>query len=588
MKAKKLMTGNEALALGVYEAGCQIAAGYPGTPSTEILENLAKYKGVYSQWSPNEKVAVEVVCGASAAGSRAIATMKVVGLNVAMDPLMNFAYMGVNGGLVIIVADDPGCSSSQNEQDNRLVAPFAKIPMLEPSDSQECKDFMRAAFEISEQFDVPVLLRVTTRVCHSKSLVEVGERTEIEVPPYVKTGKYCSQPALSRANHARLEDMLLSLEKYAETSPLNRVEQGKGSVGIITSGISYQHAKEVFGEDASYLKLGLTHRLPKELIRKFCKGVDTVYVIEENEPFLETAVRLLGINCIGKDKLPTVNELTPAIIRTCLLGQKPSPSPEIDAQAPPRPPVLCAGCPHRSIFYAVSRHKDIVVSNDIGCYTLGMVAPLNATDTIVCMGAGIATGIGLDKAFQYTGQKKKVFGFVGDSTFYHSGITGLVDAVWNKSNMVVCILDNSTTAMTGHQRNPGNGKTLLEEDSPKLDIYTIVRAVGVPEDHVLVVDAYDMKAIQAAVKTAKAAEGVFVIITKQPCALIKDVQKQRAGLHCTIDKEKCQHCKACLRIGCPAVIVSGEDMSIDALSCNGCSMCKQGCKFDAISLVGAK
>ena len=585
---KKLMTGNEAIARGAYEAGCHVAAGYPGTPSTEILENLSAYKEVYSQWSPNEKVALEVSCGASAAGARAISTMKVVGLNVAMDPLMTFSYMGVKGGLVIIVADDPGCSSSQNEQDNRLIAQIAKIPLVEPSDSQECKDFIKAAFEISEKFDIPVLFRVTTRVCHSKSLVELGERLEKSIAPYENTKKYCSGPALSRTNHQKIEKMLLELEDYSSVSPLNRIEWGDKSIGIITSGISYQHTKEVFEDNASYLKIGLSHRAPKKLIKEFCSQVGKVYVIEENEPFLENAVRLLGISCTGKDKLPLTFELSPEIIRSCLLGEKPKTVFVSEITPPPRPPVLCAGCPHRSIFYAVGKVENAVAANDIGCYTLGMVPPLGVTDTIICMGAGVSAGIGLERAFRISGQEKKVFGFVGDSTFFHSGITGLIDAVWNKRNLALCILDNSTTAMTGHQQHPGTGKTLMGEESRKIDIAAIVKAAGVEEDAIRIVDAYKLEEVQGAVREAAVFQGVFVIITKQPCALIKDVQKARAGLKCRILEEECRKCMGCMKIGCPAVINKNGTISIDESGCNGCSLCFQVCKFGAIEKAGEK
>jgi indolepyruvate ferredoxin oxidoreductase alpha subunit len=585
---KKLMTGNEAIARGAYEAGCHVAAGYPGTPSTEILENLAAYKEVYSQWSTNEKVALEISSGASAAGARAIATMKVVGLNVAMDPLMTFSYMGVKGGLVIIVADDPGCNSSQTEQDNRLVSSLAKIPLIEPSDSQECKDFLKAAFEISEKFDIPVLFRVTTCVCHSKSLVELGERTEKSIAPYENTKKYCSGPALSRVNHLKIEKMLLDLEEYSNTCDLNKIEWGDKSAGIITGGISYQHAKEVFGDRASYLKIGLSHRAPKKLIQEFCAQVGKVYVIEENEPFLENVVRLLGIACTGKDKLPLTFELSPEIIRSCLFDEKPASVFKSELAPPPRPPVLCAGCPHRSIFYAVSKVKNAVAANDIGCYTLGLVPPLSVTDTIICMGAGVSAGIGLDRVFKISGQDKKTFGFVGDSTFFHSGITGLIDAVWNNANLALCILDNSTTAMTGHQQHPGTGKTLMGEKSHKVDIAAIVKAAGVAQDAVRTVDAYNLAEVQAAVKDAAASQGVFVIITKQPCALMKDVRKARAGLKCRTITANCKKCMICTKIGCPAVINKDGVISIDEAGCNGCGLCYQVCKFSAIEKAGGK
>lgn len=584
---KKLMTGNEAIALGAYEGGCEIAAGYAGTPSTEILENLAKYKEVYSQWSPNEKVATEIVCGASAAGARSIATMKVVGLNVAMDPFMNFSYMGVNGGMVLVVADDPGCSSSQTEQDNRRIAPFAKIPMLEPSNSQECKEFMKLGFEISENFDIPLLYRVTTRVCHSKSIVEVGKREVNPIKEYEKTSKYVASPTLARKNHARIEEVLIKLKEYANECPVNKVEMNNTRIGIITSGMSYNHAKEVFGDDASYLKLGLTHPLPNKLIEEFSKKVDTLYVIEENEPYIEEGVKLLGIPCIGKEKLPILYELTPEIIKKSLLDENIKPAYEIENVAnPSRPPVLCAGCPHRSMFFEVSKYKDIVAANDIGCYTLGAVPPLGVTDTIFCMGAGITAGLGFEKVFAKTGQNKKVFGFMGDSTFFHSGITGLIDAVWNKSAMTICILDNRTTAMTGHQENPGTGKTLMGNEAPTIDILTIVKAVGVKEENIRVVDAYDLKAVEEAVKAGYESTEPFVILALRPCALIKEIQKERAHLKCEINQEKCKKCKKCMKIGCPAVILKDSVVSIDTANCNGCTMCKQVCPFDAIERVG--
>ena len=584
---KKLMTGNEALARGAYEAGCVIATAYPGTPSTEMLENIADYQEIYSQWSTNEKVAVEIACGASFGGVRALSAMKVVGLNVAMDPLMNSAYLGVGGGLVIVVADDPGCSSSQNEQDNRLVAPFAKLPLIEPSDSQECKDFIKYAFEISEEFDVPVLFRMTTRVCHSKTIVELGERKEIPVKEYKKTGKYLSSPELARKNHARLEKMLINLGEYANDSCLNEIEWGKNKeIGIITSGISYQHAKEVFGDSASYLKLGLSYPFPEKLVRRFANTVNKVYVIEENEPFLENNIKQMGIQCIGKGFIPATNELTPGIIKNKLLPQEAKEIYNIDSKVPNRPAVLCAGCPHRPIFYALSKCKDVVVSNDIGCYTLGMVAPLNVTDVLICMGAGITSGIGLEKSFVKSGQKKRVFGFIGDSTFFHSGITGLIDAVWNKSNMVICILDNSTTAMTGHQENPGTGHDLIGHDTPVLDIESVVKSAGVKDDHIRVVDAYDFIEIEKVVKEAYEAEELSVIITKRPCALMKEVQKQRRCLFCEVDQNQCKKCKACIKIGCPAITYKNDKIVISRDMCNGCGLCQAVCKLNAIAKVG--
>ncbi|MGI6679529.1 MAG: indolepyruvate ferredoxin oxidoreductase subunit alpha [Dehalobacterium sp.] len=584
---KKIMSGNEAIARGAYEAGCLVAAAYPGTPSTEILENIAQYQEIYAEWAPNEKVAVEVVCGSSIGGARSLAAMKHVGLNVAADPLFTIAYEGVNGGLVLVSADDPGAHSSQNEQDNRLYAPFAKVAMVEPSDSQECKDFVKEAFTISEKFDTPVLFRVTTRVCHSKSLVELADRVEVGVKDYEKNiKKYIMVPAHSRVKHFEVEERLLALQAYSNRSPLNRIEWGKKKIGIITSGISYQHAKEVFGDKASYLKIGFSHPLPDQMIKNFAKAVDRLYVIEEGEPYIENAVRALGIDCIGKEFIPRCGELTPQMIRQALLPAEKRTAYTTDLTVPGRPPVLCAGCPHRGIFYAVSKYKDVVATGDIGCYTLGMAPPLNVTDVVICMGAGISAGLGFKRAAMQGGRADKVFGFIGDSTFFHSGITGLIDAVYNQTPMVMVILDNSITAMTGHQENPGTGKTLQGNPAPVIDIEGLVKAVGIEEKNIRVVDPYDLTATRKAVQEAYEATEPFVIITKQPCALLKPVQKKRAHLHCVIDQEKCTRCKACLRIGCPAISYKNNQMIIDQASCNGCTLCRQVCKFDAIEKVG--
>ncbi len=585
-ETRRLMTGNEAIARGAFEAGCVVATSYPGTPGTEILENLATYPEVYCEWSSNEKVAVEVACGASAVGSRALSAMKVVGLNVAMDPLMTFSYLGATGGLVIVVADDPGCSSSQTEQDNRLIAPFAKIPLFEPSDSQECKDYVKQAFELSEQYGIPVLLRITTRISHTKGVVILGQRMEFPPKAYVKTGNYLSTPALARKNHARLEEKLLQLEEYSNRCPQNSIEWNGGEIGVVTSGISYQHAKDVFEDGVSYLKLGLTHPPPRELIREFAAKVKNIYVIEENEPYLENQLKLLGIACIGKERLPKLYELSPEIIRNAFLSAAENKTYHVDIKAPERPPVLCPGCPHRTIFYAVSRYKDVVAANDIGCYTLGMMPPLNVTDTLICMGAGISAGIGIEKSFRKSGQKKKVFGFIGDSTFFHSGITGLIDAVWNKSSIAICILDNGTTAMTGHQAHPGTGKTITGENAPLLDIEKIVKAAGVKDENVRVVDAYNLREVEEAVKAAHDAEEVFVIIARQPCPLLKEVRKKRGNAVYQVQQDKCVHCKMCLGLGCPAIVLKEKEVSINREMCNACGLCWQVCKFDAIVRVG--
>lgn len=581
------MTGNEAIARGAYEAGCTVAAAYPGTPSTEILENLSLYKEIHSQWSVNEKVALEVTSGASIAGARALAAMKHVGLNVAADPLFTMAYEGVNGGLVIVSADDPGLHSSQNEQDNRYYAPHAKVAMIEPSDSQECLDYVKYAFKLSETFDTPVLFRVTTRICHSKSLVKLGEREEVGIREYKKdVKKYAMIPAFARERHRIVEQKLQELRRYANTTPLNRIEEGSKKIGIITSGIAYQHAREVMGSKASYLKIGLTYPLPEKLIREFATGVDKLYIIEENEPYLETFVKSLGIPCIGKEAFPLLGELDPQIVAEALCPHSSRESYTVDIDVPSRPPVLCAGCPHRAVFHTLKKYKDIVVTGDIGCYSLGVMPPLDVLDTIICMGAGISAGIGFEKAFLQGKTPKKVFGCMGDSTFFHSGITSLIDAVYNQSNMVILLLDNRTTAMTGHQQNPGTGKTLSGEVVPIVDIENIVKAVGVREQNIAIIDPYDLAQTEEAIQRAYEAKEPFVIIAKQPCVLIKEVQKSRAHLRCTVDQEKCRLCQVCMKIGCPAISVKGGGIVIDQVSCKGCTLCMQVCRFGAIERIG--
>jgi indolepyruvate ferredoxin oxidoreductase alpha subunit len=585
---KKLLTGNEAIARGAYEAGCLIACAYPGTPSTEILENVSQYEEIRSEWSTNEKVALEVASGASIAGARSLVAMKHVGLNVAADPMFTMAYEGVNGGLVIITADEPGMHSSQNEQDNRLYAPHAKVAMVEPADSKECKDFIKHAFEISETYDTPVIFRVTTRVCHSKGIVELEERKEADIKEYTKDiKKYIMVPANSKVKHIEIEnERLPRLREYSNTTPLNRIEWGDKKVGIITNGISYFHAKEVFGDKASYLKIGFSYPLPDRLIKEFADEVETLYVIEENDPYIESFVKAMGIECIGKELIPICGELSPGIIRQFIFKEEEKESYEVDTNVPARPPALCAGCPHRGIFYSVSKYKDKIIStSDIGCYTLGMAPPLGVGDISICMGAGITAGIGFDRVNQMADRDKKVFGFIGDSTFFHSGITGLIDAVYNGTNMVIVILDNRITAMTGHQENPGTGKNIVGQETPMVDIESIVKAVGVKEENIRVIDPYKLDETNKAVKEAYESEELFVIITKQPCALIKDIQRERRGLHCEIDQDKCRKCKTCLRIGCPAISFKDNVVSIDN-QCNGCTVCLQVCPFNAIEFNG--
>ncbi|HAJ93711.1 MAG TPA: indolepyruvate ferredoxin oxidoreductase subunit alpha [Synergistaceae bacterium] len=582
---KKIMTGNEAIAQGAWEAGLHVAAAYPGTPSTEILENLSTYKDVYSEWSTNEKVALEVAAGASMAGGRALAAMKHVGLNVAADPLFTLAYTGVNGGLVVVTADDPGLFSSQNEQDNRYYASHAKLAMLEPSDSQECLDFVKEAFDISEKFDTPVLFRVTTRICHSKTLVETSARKEVPVKPYAKdVSKYVMAPASAKKRKYVMEDRIAAMKKFSENTPLNRIEDGPKKIGIITSGISYNHAKEVFGDEVSYLKLGFTWPLPEKLIRKFAGMVETLYVIEENEPYIEDFVKIMGIQCTGREKLPWVDELTPEIIRRAFFpGSEEQGGYAIDAEVPPRPPVLCAGCTHRGFFYEVGKYKDIVVTGDIGCYTLGIVPPLSVTDSVICMGASVSGGVGFSKAVEKAGRKEKVFAVIGDSTFFHSGITGLIDAVVNKAPIVINILDNRITAMTGHQENPGTGRTLMGEATHQVDLKSLCMACGVKEENIRLIDPYDLTATKEAVRAGYESSEPFVIITTSPCALIKDVIKARTNMKCVIDQDKCIKCKMCMKAGCPALNFRDGIVFIDRASCNGCGICLQICPKNAIS-----
>lgn len=585
---KQLLTGNEAIARGLYEAGVTVAAAYPGTPSTEIMENVAKYKEISCRWSPNEKVAVEVAGAASLAGARAFASMKHVGLNVAADPMMTLAYEGVNGGLVILTADDPGMHSSQNEQDNRNFSIFGKLMCIEPSDSQECLDYIKIAYELSEKFDLVCLFRMSTRVCHSKGIVTLGERKEVGVKEYVKNVKKTIMvPAHSKPRHVEVEKIFATMEEeYSYSSPLNQIEYNSKKIGVIASGISYQHAKDVFGKDASYLHIGLLNPISRKLIKEFADEVEELYIIEEGEPFIENQVRIMGIPCKGKDVVPRCGELNTRIIGKAF-GVKRYVEEDLyqpAIKAPARPPVLCAGCPHRGFFFELGKLKNVMVAGDIGCYTLGMAAPLSAVDSVICMGGGFSGATGFDEANKMGHRDDvKVFGCVGDSTFFHSGITSLVDAVYNKSNAVYCILNNSITAMTGHQENPGTGKTITGEITEAIDPLAIVRSLGIPEDHIRVVDPLNLEETRAAVKDAYESTGVFVIMTKSPCALIKEVQKANAGKHVKCDPDKCKSCKACLKIGCPAVAL-GKDgkIRIDNAQCNGCGICAQVCKFGAL------
>lgn len=582
---EQLLTGNEAVARGAFEAGCVVGTGYPGTPSTEIIENLSRHTHIDCEWSINEKVALEVAVGASIAGCRAIVAMKHVGLNVAADPLFAAAYQGVNGGLVVVSADDPGFHSSQNEQDNRNYAPHAKVILLEPSDSQECLEFTRAAFALSERFDSPVLLRLTTRLCHSRTLVRIGEPETPAVREYHRdTGKHVPLPTNALRLHQRLEGRLRDVAEYAESCPFNAIEWGDDRIGIITSGISYQYAREAMGEEASYLKLGLTHPLPEGLIRHFASRVRELYVVEENDPYLERQVRALGIACRGKPMIPPCGELDSRLVRRALAGADEKVLGLADLDLPSREPVLCPGCPHRAIFYALGKLQDIVLANDYGCYTLGMSLPVSVTDTCLCMGGGLTVASGFDKAKRLAGRKGRIFGVMGDSTFFHSGITGLVNAVHNGSSIALILLDNGVTAMTGHQANPGTGVALRNPVARRVDIGAIVRACGVDDSHLRLVDPLDLSATESALEAAYRDDGLFVIIASSHCVLRRDAADVPAY---EVRPDACGGCGDCIMTGCPAIRRDGAGVFIDAASCSGCGLCAQVCSFNAIRRSGA-
>ncbi len=577
---KHLMTGNEAIARGAYEAGVRVCSAYPGTPSTEIFENLPQYKdSLYCEWAPNEKVAAEVAYGASIGGVRSLCAMKHVGVNVAADPIFTAAYNGVGKGFVIVSADDPSMHSSQNEQDNRHYARAAKIAMVEPADSQECLDFTKAAYEISEKFDVPVLLRTTTRVSHSKSLVTPGERTEHPTEEYARNiRKFVSTPANAYGNHPKLEANLRALEEYGCTSPLNRVEMNGTKIGVITASIAYHHAKDAFPADASFLKLGLTFPLPMALIRDFASKVEKLYIIEELDGYMEQEIKAAGIPCVGKELLGNMYELNPQIIEEKVFGKKPE-FKELAVKAAPRPPALCAGCPHRGFYYVISKQKNAVVSSDIGCYTLGCAQPFNAVDSVVCMGGGFSVGMGISKALEAKGEQKKVFGVLGDSTFFHSGMTGAAEIVYNNGNIIPVVLDNHITGMTGHQDNPGTGHNLQGEMAASIKIEKVLEAYGY--ENIYIVDPLDLKAMEDAVKGAMASEKRSAIITRRPCLLIKRIKHDIAL--CVTDEDKCIGCKKCLKVGCPALMIKDGKCKIDANQCVGCTVCAQVCPVGAIS-----
>lgn len=571
---KKIMLGNEAIARGAYEAGVKVSAAYPGTPSTEISENLVKYEEIYAEWSPNEKVAMEVAIGASISGVRAMASMKHVGVNVASDPLYTVSYCGVNGGLVLVAADDPGLYSSQNEQDSRCVARAALIPVIEPSDSQEAKDFTKVAFEISEKYDTPVMVRTTTRLSHSQGPVTLEPREEREDKPYERdASKYVMMPGNAKGRHVYVEQRMKALAEDGCTFSINRMELNDTSVGFITSGIPYQYVKEAC-PDASVLKLGMVHPLPRKMIEEFASKVDKLYIFEELEPVIEEQVKSWGIEAVGKEIFTVQGEYNANMLRKAVLSESPECRPPQDV--PARPPILCPGCPHRSVF-SVLKKLNIHAAGDIGCYTLGAVAPLNVIDTTICMGASISSLHGMEKA---KGREyiKNWVAVIGDSTFLHTGVNSLMNMVYNQGTGTVMILDNSTTGMTGHQDHAATGKTLKGEVVPAINLYQLCKSMGI--EHVTEVDAFNLAELERVVKEETAREAVSVIITKSPCALLKGVSFPNV---CRALPENCKKCGVCLRPGCPALTKNADGtVSIDETMCNGCGLCMQLCKFGAI------
>lgn len=572
--SKQLLIGNEAVARGLYEAGLHVASSYPGTPSTEITECIAKYDDVYSEWAPNEKVAMEVAAGAAIAGARSFCAMKHVGLNVAADPLFTASYTGINAGMVIAVADDPGMHSSQNEQDSRHYAKASKVMMLEPSDSEECLQYAKLAFALSEQFDTPVILRLTTRVAHSRSLVNVGERDDQGLKEYKKDPmKYVMMPGMAIKKHIVVEQRVLDQIAWAETAEINTVEYNSTEIGVITSGISYQYAKEALGENASYLKLGCVYPLPVEKIKDFAGKCKKVYVLEELDPFIEEHCKQNGIDVIGKEAFTLQGEYSQSLIAKVILGKEDA-FLNTDLDIPARPPVLCAGCPHRGLYYALKK-LNVTVSGDIGCYTLGALAPLGMMDTCICMGASVSALHGRNKADAENA--KKSVAVIGDSTFMHSGVTGLINIAYNQSNSTVIILDNSITGMTGHQDNPTTGKTIKGDPTTAVSLELLAKAVGI--DRVRVIDPYNLAECEQVIREEVEADAPSVIISRRPCALLKYVKHNPPM---KVNPEKCVGCKMCMKIGCPAISIKDKKSVIDFTQCVGCAVCSQLCKFDAI------
>ena len=573
---KKLMLGNEAVARGLYEAGVKVASSYPGTPSTEITESAATYDEIRCEWAPNEKVSAEAAAGASFAGARSFCGMKHVGLNVAADPFFTMSYIGVNGGMMLAVADDPGMHSSQNEQDSRHYARAAKVPMLEPADSSECKEYTKLAYELSEEYDTPVVLRLTMRIAHSRSLVELDEREEFPLKEYKKNPqKNVMLPAFAKGRHEFVEQRTERLIELAESDKINKVELNEGAkIGVIAAGDCYQYAKEAFGENASYLKLGMVYPLPEKLICDFAAKVDKLYVIEELDDFIEAHCRKLGLNPIGKEIFSLCGEFSQKTVKELVLGKK-AEIVSVDEDIPVRPPVMCCGCPHRGLFYALKK-LNVYVSGDIGCYTLGATAPLSMMDTCVCMGASVSALHGYNLAKGEDGEKNSV-AVIGDSTFIHSGITGLIDIAYNATNSVVVVLDNSITGMTGHQQNPTTGYNIKGDPAAAVNLETLCHAVGIP--NVVVCDPYNLDETINTIKEQLNTPGPSVVISRRPCALLKYVKHKPA---LKIDKDKCIGCKKCLSIGCPAISIRNKKAEIDATQCVGCGVCTSLCPKSAI------
>lgn len=581
---KELMLGNKAIARGLYEAGCSVVSSYPGTPSTEITEEAAAYEEMYCEWAPNEKVALEVAHGATLGGVRAACAMKHVGLNVAADPLFTISYQGLNAGLVVFVADDPGMHSSQNEQDSRHYAIAAKVPMLEPSDSEEARIFTKRAFEISEKYNTPVFVKMCTRIAHSQSVVTLEERQKPQQVPYVKDPTKVMMTKNSRDAHVRVEKRTLELTEYADTSDINQIERADSKVGIITGSTSYQYAKEIFGDSVNILKLGMVYPLPDKLLMDFARDLETIIVMEELDPIVETYCRSKGLPVYGKDIFPVCGEFTQNLLKECLAEKMPDVLPQgvashagakLSDEIPMRPPVMCAGCPHRGVFYTLKK-LDCMVYGDIGCYTLGAVAPLNSMDLNVCMGASCSGLHGFNLAMGKDGEKRSV-GVIGDSTFIHSGMTGITDISYNMTNSTVIILDNSITGMTGHQQNPTTGKNLRGEPAGKVNLEALCRALGF--QRVTVVDPYDLAETERVIKEELAAEEPSIIISRRPCVMIKGTVHQPPIEPAT---EKCVGCKMCMKIGCPAISVVDKKVHIDKTLCVGCKVCSQMCKFDVL------